>query len=70
VSGLVAAESILFVMTDARTGVAHLVTDDAAAAGRRAGRYRAMCGADVLAASLTTPESGYCRSCAHWRAER
>ena len=42
-------------MTDATTGTAHLVTDESVAAGRRAGgRYVAVCGAQVLAASLTT----------------
>ena len=55
-------------MVDARTRRAHLVTDDAVAAGRAdAGRYAAVCGAVVLAASLTTPEASYCASCAYWR---
>lgn len=55
-------------MVDARTRSAHLVTDDAVAAGRAdAGRYVAVCGAVVLAASLTTPEASYCASCAYWR---
>jgi len=41
------------------------VTDDPVAAGRAdAGRYVAVCGAVVLAASLTTPEASYC---AYWR---
>lgn len=44
-------------VTDARTGTAHLVTDEAMAAGRRAGgRYSAGCGIEVLPASLTAPE--------------
>ncbi|MGH3796566.1 MAG: hypothetical protein ACRDSP_16955 [Pseudonocardiaceae bacterium] len=55
-------------MTDARTSVAHLVTDDAMTIGRRLGRYVACCGAEVLASSLTAEESGYCRSCRRWRA--
>lgn len=51
-------------VTDARTHCVHLVSDAGAAAGRaNAGRYVALCGAEVLAASLTTPESGYCGSC-------
>jgi hypothetical protein len=51
-------------MTDATTGTAHLVTDESVAAGRRAdGRYVAVCGAQVLAASLTMPERGQCQSC-------
>jgi hypothetical protein len=44
------------------------VTDEAIAAGRRAGSYVARCGAVVLAASLTMPERGQCRFCALWRA--
>lgn len=47
-------------------GTAHLVTDDAMAAGRRAGRYVAVCGSEVIAASLTTPESRHCRACRQW----
>lgn len=57
-------------MTDARTRCAHLVTDAAAAAGRAdAGRYVACCGDVVLAASLTTPESSHCDSCADRRSQ-
>lgn len=52
-----------FPLTDT-AGVVHLVTDDAMAAGR----YLAVCGNPVLAASLTTPERGSCRSCRHRRA--
>lgn len=52
-------------ITDARTGAAHLVTDAAAARGRLRGRYEAICGARVLAASLTAPATaGMCRCCA------
>lgn len=51
-------------MADATTGTAHLVTDESVAAGRRAGGlYVAVCGARVLAASLTMPERGQCQSC-------
>ena len=57
-------------MTDACTATAHLVTDAAAVAGRRSGRYRAVCGELVLAASLTMPEHGHCRACQQWRAAR
>lgn len=45
------------------TGVEHLVSDEAMAAGRRAGRYVAACGAEVIAASLTAPEFSRCRRC-------
>lgn len=56
-------------MTDARTHRAHLVTDEAAAAGRAdAGRrYVAVCGAVVLAASPATPETRYSACCPYWR---
>lgn len=55
-------------MTDARTHRAHLVTDEAAAASRaEAGCYVAVRGTVLLAASLTTPETGVCRFCADWR---
>lgn len=55
-------------MTDARTYRAHLVTDSAAT-GRAyyVGRNVAVCGMVVLGASLTTPETSYCPSCAYWR---
>ena len=56
----------VFSVTDAHTGCEHLVTEDAIGVGRRSGRYAGVCGADVLAASLTAPGRGYCRSCAGW----
>lgn len=49
--------------------IAHLVTDDAMAAGRPAGRYVAVCGTEVLPASLTVPESRRCPACTERRAE-
>ena len=55
-------------ITDAHPRSAHLVTDEAFTAGCRAGRYLAACGAEVLTASLTTPERSHCKSCARWRA--
>lgn len=55
---------VVVVMTDANTRDAHLITDQAFAAGRHSGRYHAICGADVLAASLTTAERGHCEGCA------
>lgn len=51
-------------ITDARTRVRHLMTDESAMEHRHAGRYLALCGARVLAASLTTPESEHCLACA------
>ncbi|MGH3899319.1 MAG: hypothetical protein ACRDTA_13975 [Pseudonocardiaceae bacterium] len=55
----------LFRWVDVRTNTTHLLTPDAAAAGRlRAGRYVALCGADVLPASLTEPgRCGVCQPC-------
>jgi hypothetical protein len=51
-------------MVDAHTLTAHLLTDEALAVGRRGeGRYTALCGVDVLPASLTAAERGFCRSC-------
>ncbi|MGH3906719.1 MAG: hypothetical protein ACRDTE_21450 [Pseudonocardiaceae bacterium] len=49
-------------------GVTHLVTDAAMIAGRSRGLYTAVCDRQVIAASLTTPASGYCQDCRRWRA--
>lgn len=56
-------------MTDT-AGRQHYVTDDAAAAGRRSGRYVGVCGSVVVAASLTAPDGYPCCSCARWGGER
>ncbi len=53
-------------ITDARTGSAHLVTDEAMAAGRRAGRYVAVCDDEALAGSLTAEADTFCLSCREW----
>lgn len=53
-------------ITDARTGRAHLVTDEAMVAGRRAGRYATVCETVVLAASLTAAPNGFCLGCREW----
>ncbi|MGH3782014.1 MAG: hypothetical protein ACRDRO_15690 [Pseudonocardiaceae bacterium] len=51
-------------MVDIRTGDTHLLTPDAAAAGRQAtGRYRSLCGADILPAALVDPGMRCCRLC-------
>jgi hypothetical protein len=51
-------------MVDLHTNQIHLLAADAAAAGRKAdGRYRALCGADVLPAALVEPGKGYCWLC-------
>lgn len=50
--------------TDGPTGIEHRVTDDAFAVGRRAGgRYIALCGAQVVPASLTAPARSHCPTC-------
>ena len=64
-TGLALAPPRVVTVTDARTGDEHLVTDDAIAAGLRAGRYHAVCGEMVLAASLTTEPAHHCRTCLH-----
>lgn len=51
---------------DARTGDAHLVTDEAMVAGRRAGRYVTVCGTVALAASLTAEADRLCDACRDW----
>jgi hypothetical protein len=54
----------LVAWVDLRTSITHLLTPDAAAAGRvGGGRYIALCGADVIPASMTEPGRGYCQSC-------
>lgn len=48
---------------DARTRVEHLMSDESAMAHRHSGRYVALCGVEVLAASLTAPEHSRCGPC-------
>jgi hypothetical protein len=50
-------------ITDAHTHVEQLITDESAMAHRRSGRYLALRGVQVLAASLTTPGRDQCRCC-------
>jgi hypothetical protein len=47
----------------ARTSMEHLVTDESVVADRHAGRYLAVCGAQVLAARLTAPQRSRCPVC-------
>ncbi len=53
-------------ITDANTEVEHLVTEDTVVAHRHSGRYLALCGVQVFAASLTTRERTQCRRCHRW----
>jgi hypothetical protein len=50
-------------ITDAQTHIEHLVGEESMAAHRHAGRYLALCGTQVLAASLIDPGRGWCRQC-------
>jgi len=63
VADVITARPPVIAITDARTGTDHLVTDAATAMGLSSGRYLAVCGARVLAASLTAPPAGTCRCC-------
>lgn len=65
----VAAPQVI-AMIDTHTVVAHLVTDEAMAAGRRAGRYVGVCGAVVQPGSLKEDTDRFCPSCRQWRAAR
>ncbi len=62
---VIRARTCAIVITDDLTGTAHLVTDEAFAAGRRTagGRYLAVCGAQVFAASLAAPARSHCPAC-------
>jgi hypothetical protein len=50
-------------IVDARTSMEHLITDESVTAHHPAGRYLAVCGAQVLAASLTAPQRSRCPVC-------
>jgi len=62
-TGLTVAKLHVVAMTDTRTMVTHLVTDEAVAAGRQAGCYVGVCGAVVLPGSLLEDTHRPCRSC-------
>jgi len=62
-TGPAVATPHLVAMTDTCTVVTHLVTDEAVAAGRQAGRYVGVCGAVVLPGSLLEDIHRPCRSC-------
>lgn len=59
-SALTAAR-VIAVTNDA--GPTHLVTEDRFTTGCRSGRFVALCGAQMLAASLTTEERERCSRC-------
>lgn len=64
-----AAAPWVIVMTGT-DGQQHYVTEDAAASGRRSGRYVGVCGRDIVPASLTTPDGAACHECALWAGDR
>jgi len=51
-------------LVDARSGLAHQVRAEQLRAGQARGDYQALCGARLLAASLTDPGHGQCPECA------
>ena len=61
--------ALVLSMVDTRTGTLHQVPIESVALHRRSGRYPALCGIEVPAASLTTPAARHCRDCAR-RAQR
>lgn len=65
--GVVRAPAPSLVEVTGVDGVEHLVRDEAMAAGRLAGRYRAVCDAEVYSASLAAAPCELCRSCARYR---
>lgn len=56
--------ALVLSVVDTRTGMLHRVPAEIAALHRRSGRYPALCGLDVPAASLTTPAADDCQDCA------
>jgi hypothetical protein len=55
--------ALVLSVVDTCTGELHLVAVETAALHRRSGRYPALCGADVPAASLTTASESRCQDC-------
>ena len=56
--------ALVLSVVDTCTGMLHRVRLETAALHRRSGRYPALCGVEVAAASLTTPAADDCRECA------
>ncbi|MGQ0774533.1 MAG: hypothetical protein ACT4NY_08970 [Pseudonocardiales bacterium] len=57
-------------MVDAQTLTEHLIDLDVIAASRSRGSYLALCGVEVLAASMTTEESRFCQDCIRRQVDR
>lgn len=56
--------ALVLSVVDTRTRESHLVAIETAALHRRSGRYPALCGSEVLTASLTTAAARDCQNCA------
>lgn len=56
--------ALVLSMVDTRTRESHLVAIETAALHRRSGRYPALCGTEVITASLTTESARDCQNCA------
>lgn len=56
--------ALVLSVVDTRTRESHLVAIEAAALHRRSGRYPALCGSEVVTASLTTAAVRDCQDCA------
>ncbi|MGH3938502.1 MAG: hypothetical protein ACRDTG_07670 [Pseudonocardiaceae bacterium] len=57
-------------MVDAQTLTEHLIDLDTLAASRSRGSYLALCGNEVLAASMTTEEQSFCQKCIRQQVDR
>lgn len=56
--------ALVLSVVDTCTRESHLVPVEAAALHRRSGRYPALCGTEVITASLTTAPARDCQDCA------
>lgn len=66
----VTASVLVQSMVDAVTFTEHLIDLGTITAARSHGRYPALCGTEVLAASMTTQERGFCRVCMRRQVDR
>ena len=57
------AAALVLSVVDARTEIVHLVRVEAAALHRRSGRYPALCGVEVLSASMLAKPGRQCEDC-------
>ncbi len=64
---MITSAALLLSMVDGRTRVSHLMATETAALHRHSGRYPALCGENVIAASLTTEPVQDCKKCQRQR---